>query len=139
MSWLGLKKVRARLLEMQAKNPACHFIYKLIDPRPPFRVRWIGCTKQPWKRLTQHLYEGVNFPVDGKRIWISNLVKQQLYPKLKIIGIAHSKTDGENREARLLRIAFNQRLQLYNVVDFRRKNKLEISAEKFIKSLKRRK
>lgn len=41
------------------------FIYALVDPREPKKIRYVGRTDDPIYRLKQHLYE-TRYPVEGR-------------------------------------------------------------------------
>ena len=57
-----------------------HSIYVLIDPRTN-RVRYVGMSKQPFRRFGEHLVQ----EYDPKGCWIEELIQQEMLPKIEII------------------------------------------------------
>lgn len=72
------------------KKTAVHYVYALIDPRDE-RVRYIGCSIDPYKRLVSHLYSGDLFNV---REWSRELRPLGLIPRIVILdsGIGYLPT-----------------------------------------------
>jgi predicted GIY-YIG superfamily endonuclease len=75
-----------------------YYIYALEDPRTE-KVRYIGMTTNPAKRLTQHLRDRSN-PL--KRRWLSELLDDGEYPTLRILRSSKHKEIALRIEARLI-------------------------------------
>lgn len=58
-------------------------IYGLVDPREPGRVRYVGRTKCPKRRLTQHRAFGVG---DARRRWVRHLRQSGTRPDMIVLA-----------------------------------------------------
>lgn len=59
-------------------------IYALVDPRDPFRVRYVGKSRDPSKRLRQHITQR-NRHKSHKNNWVNALIGESIKPV--VIGI----------------------------------------------------
>ena len=60
------------------------YIYSLIDPRNPNIIRYVGKTKNPKKRIKEHINDSKRFN-DYKSNWIKSLLKENISPIMNLI------------------------------------------------------
>ncbi len=87
-------------------------VYALLDPRDG-RVRYIGCTSNPTRRLKAHISDGRRGHQTSKARWIASLLELGARPQLTILESV-TTADGPNAEARWLRIFHNAGAPLTN-------------------------
>jgi hypothetical protein len=80
---------------MVANALRTHYVYALCEPDGK-TVRYIGCTKQPWKRLCGH----VGKPTRGRlRHWVYSLRRRGLAPVMVILFEVNGREAGLALEA----------------------------------------
>jgi len=71
-------------MTMPSSPSRYYFIYALIDPRSG-KIRYVGCTWSPSKRLKEHLKSASD---NGyKQRWIRTLMRSKLIPKMEILEV----------------------------------------------------
>lgn len=60
------------------------YIYALVDPRD-HRIRYIGKTDNPKRRLRSHMRDAREGKTDHKSRWIASLIREDLSPIIKIM------------------------------------------------------
>jgi len=88
--YYSLARREAVVQRTAKKKSDVHFVYALIDPRDE-RVRYIGCSLDPWKRLPAH---GTNADLHDVYSWVRELKSIGLTPRLAILdaGIGYLPT-----------------------------------------------
>ena len=79
------------------------YIYGLMDPRNN-QIRYIGKTKNPKKRLVEHITESIRSGSQNYRLrWIRKLTKLELKPEIKFLKVC-SSFDFEKYETEYIKI-----------------------------------
>jgi hypothetical protein len=81
---------------MERDRTATVYIYKLVDPITEM-VRYVGQTKNPDKRLKEHLWIRGTYRDQRRTQWIDSLITQGLKPRMVILQEARSE-DAERIE-----------------------------------------
>ncbi len=89
------------------------FIYGLCDPLSN-ELRYIGKTYDIKKRLYKHLKQAKNNTKNHKNAWLNGLLKQNLFPVVKILKIASEK-NWQQIEKDLIKI-YNKNSTLLNIL-----------------------
>lgn len=99
-----------------------HYIYVLRDPRDD-AVRYVGCTKNPKRRLETHLYKKSDGSfVHDRREWIQGLRSERLRPVMEVVETLHAPVKEalvSERECRWILHFFQQGAALTNVACIR--------------------
>jgi hypothetical protein len=90
------------------------YIYALTDPRTGI-VRYIGASKNPQKRLQQHLCNNDGASSILKEDWINELKKSQLKPLLIILEEIKSIDQKESETKWIL--FYRDKVKLTNITD----------------------
>lgn len=83
-------------------------IYALVDPRDD-RVRYVGKTKDPSRRLRAHKY---NLSNPGLRRWYADLVRIGLSPVMRVLRLVE---DRDWQSAEIAEIARYVHMGLFNI------------------------
>lgn len=97
-----------------------YYVYALLDPRDQ-SVRYIGLSKQPEIRLTQHASNKLS---KQRYTWVQELRQQGLEPELKIIEtVGRGKKYAFKRETYWIRYFIEQHAPLLNISPGFRENR----------------
>lgn len=91
-------------------------IYSLVDPRDN-QVRYVGASKNPQRRLWQHLNRSKDENNLKKRLWLEELVQHGHVPKLSIIEENLTKGEVLQREKHWIQVYLEQGASLVNMRD----------------------
>jgi group I intron endonuclease len=91
------------------------FIYGLYDPRND-ELKYVGKTKNINRRFTEHIKETKNSGRGRKNSWIRKLLKNDLYPIIKILEICN-ENNWEERERNWIKNCRNLGINILNDTD----------------------